>query len=267
MATIKSMHQEDIYCPNFDHWLEIRLENITGEQIGLLDSTIQHKIIKHKSKSVGFMSLAEKLHVLSIAFNSRVLIVVEDEINGVSVDGFNDAIKAQGGKIKNSQLLDKLQLNAKFVLGDKQVAKSLAYMNYVQTSEIYNLIKMNNPREKSGRELRYDKKKAALNDLVEVLINFESRKRRVLEQYSLNVPKFYGLLFFYQGEKLCKEFYDKKFKHAYSKSRQDLSKAQAELCRLGYLEKRGVTRELKYLITSKGIDLLMKILSKMLYDL
>lgn len=267
MTTIKSLHSEDIYDPNFDHYLELKIESIRPDQIALLANSVQHKIVKHGSRSVGYMSLTEKMHILSIAFNAPVFIVVGDYLNGIPTDTINSAEKAQRGKIKNYELLKRLEDNSFFVLGDKQVASSLAYINHAQTSDIYNLIKINNPREKSNKQLRFEKKKEAMNFLVETLIKYESRKRIALEQLSLNVPKFYGLLFFYQGERLCKDFYDKKFKHAYSKSRQDLSKAQAELYRDGYLEKRGVTRELKYSITSKGIDLLMKVLSKMLYDL
>lgn len=267
MARIKSINSEEVYSPNFDHYVELKIENINDDQLGLLEDSVQHKILRYKSKSVGYMSLAEKMHVLSIGFSTAVYIVVSDHLNGIDANVFEASAKAQKGKIKNYELLKKLEDNSIFVLGDKQVATSLMYMNHAQASDIYNLLKINNPREKTNKELRFDKKKEAVNGMIDLLIKYESRKRRALEQLGLNVPKFYGLLFFYQGEKLCKDFYDKKFKYAYSKSRTELSRGQAELYRDGYLEKRGVTRELKYSITSKGIDLLMKVLSKMLYDL
>lgn len=267
MPIKKTLHNEDVYSPNFDYYLELKIENITGDQLSLLENSVQHKILRHKGNSVGYMSLSEKMHILSIGFKTPVYIVVGENLEENSNDIFEEALKAQKGKIKNYDLLKTLEDNSIFVLGDKQISIALAYANHAQTSDIYNLLKINNPREKSNKQLRFDKKKEALNGLVDLLIKYESRKRRVIEQYDLNVPKFYGLLFFYQGERLCKDFYDKQFKHAYSKSREDLSKGQAALCRDGYLEKRGVTRELKYSITSKGIDLLMKVLSKMLYDL
>lgn len=256
----------DIYCPNFDHFLELKLENITEHQIGLLENTVQAKVLKYKSKSVGYMSLPEKMHVLSIGFSAHVVISVEDPENGVSPKMFKDTVKAETQKIKNSQLLDKMMAEAVFIQTDKQVMQSLVYMSHVQTTDIYNLIKINYPRERSQKEEKFKVKHEAQEGLITRLIQYESLKRRVLEQFNLNQPRFYGLLYFYKGERLCKDFYDKQFKYAYSKSRADLSKGLAELYRGGYLSKRGTTRGLTYSITSKGIDLLIKVLNKLLYD-
>lgn len=267
MANIRSMNKMDIFCPNFDHYLELKLENIMPHQIALLENSVQHKIIRYKSKSVGHMSLAEKMHTLSVGLSAQVVLSVCDEENGITADLFKTAIKSQAGKLKNSQMLDHLDREGIFIQTDKQVAQALVYMSHAQTSDIYNLIRMNNIRDKGQREIKFDKKKQVMNGLVDYLVKYESRKRRVLEQFGINIPKFYGLLYFYLGDDLCRNFYDKQFKYAYSKSRTDLSKGLAELYRNGCLSKRGVTRELKYSITSKGIDLLMKVLSKMLYDL
>lgn len=256
----------DIYCPNFDHFLELKLENISENQIGLLEPLLQTKIRRYGSRAIGYMNLTEKVHLLSIGFGSHVIIAVEDPEKGIDSKVFKDVVKAETGKIKNSQLLEKLQTNAVFIQTDKQVMESLVYMGHVQTTEIYNLIKLNDPREKSAKELKFKPKQEVQEKLVTKLIQYESLKRRVLEQFNLNQPKFYGLLYFYKGERLCKDFYDRQFQHAYSKSRADLSKGLAELYRTGHLSKRGTTRGLTYSITSKGIDLLIKVLNKLLYD-
>lgn len=266
MGLKKTLNSMDIYSPEFDHFLELKLENITPTQIELLEHAVQHKITKYKSKSIQYMTLAEKMHICSIAFSMPVVLSVMDEEKGISEKEFKNVVKAKTSKLKNSEALAKLEGNSIFVLSDRQVMDSLLYMNYMQTTDIYNLIRMNNPRVKGKRELEYNKKQQVLGGVIGTLVQFESLKRRVLEQNNINLPKFYGLLFFYKKERLCKDFYDEQFKYAYSKSRGDLSRGLAEMARNGLLSKRGTTIGLTYNITSKGIDLLVKILNKLLYD-
>lgn len=257
----------DIYCPNFDHFLQVKLESITDAQLEKLIFSVQHKIKRFKDSGVSKMSLPEKMHILSIAFNRPVFIVVGSEEDGISPELFKEAIKARHGKVKNSKLLGDLVEDFTFVLGDKQVSESLLYMNHIQTTDIYNLIRMNNPREKSSRYIKFEKKHEMLKGVVDYFMKYESRKKTVLEQFNLTVGKLYGLLFLYDGEKPCKDFYDKQFKYAYGKDRSELSRALAEMNRDGYLSRRGETKNLKYSMTSKGIDLLIKVLNKLLYDI
>lgn len=266
MPTKKVLGNLDIYCPNFDHHLQLKLEHITPEQVAALDDTVQYKIFQYKEKVIGYLKWTEKLHINSIAFGCPVVICSFDEEKGISPILFNETVKAQLGHIKNSKLLDDLIGNTVFIQGDRQVMESLLYMNYVETSDIYNLIRMNDPREKSKRELELNTKQNALKSVVDSFLKYERNKKKVLMQFKLNQPKLYGLLFFYEGQKLCKDFYDRAFKYSYISSRPQLSRALAEMYRAGLLSKRGTTRELKYSITSKGIDLLIKVLNKLLYD-
>lgn len=256
----------DLYCPSYDHTLQLKLETITPSQIAMLDDGVQWKIFQYKDKVIGYLSWVEKMHIDAIAFNCPVAIVSLDEEHGVSPKLFNLAFKAQLGKINNSELLDELADRNVFIRGDRQVMDGFLYMNHVQTTEIYNLIRMSNPRGKSKKELLYNEKQHQLNGVIDTILSYERYKKKVLMQHKISQAHFYGLLFFYDGEKLCRDFYDKAFRYAYVASRTELSKALAEMYRMGLLSKRNKTRELKYNITSKGIDLLVKILNKLLYD-
>lgn len=266
MPSPKSLHTVDFYCPNFDHYVELRLENITEYQIGLLEDSVQRKITRHRKDAISYLSLNEKMHILSIAFGQEVVLAVQDNEKGISPKMFRETTKALKGEMKNSELLDKLVPEAVFVMTDMQAMQALLYMSHVETTDIYNLFKLNHPRQKGSREEKFSKKQQVLSDVIDTFVQYESVKRKVLDQYKLNIPKFYALLFFYKRERLCKDFYDKQFKYAYCKSRTELSRNLAEMYRLGMLNKRNSTRELKYSITSKGIDLLIKVLNKLLYD-
>jgi hypothetical protein len=266
MNGIKTFHKADIYCPNFDHYLQLKLENITEYQIANLEMSVQRKITRHRSDAINYLSLTEKMHILSVGFGDNVLIVVQNNEEGITPKVFSDTVKAAAGHLNNSVLLDKVISKGIFVQGDRQVMDALIYLNHIETSDIYNLFKLNHPKRKGSREKKFDEKMQILSEVVDYMLQYESVKRRVLDLYRLNVPKLYGLLFFYKKERLCKDFYDRKFKYAYCKTRSELSRALAEMYRAGLLNKRGTTRELKYSITSKGIDLLIKVLNKLLYD-
>jgi hypothetical protein len=159
-----------------------------------------------------------------------------------------------------------MQIPALFVQGDTELMKAWQYMNHVQCSEIFNLVKMAHPRETSKREAKYQEYQKAFSGVVRMMVQWEATKKDTLIQFKINAPKLYALLYFYSGEKKASDFYRVAFKHAYTSNRGDLSGGMKELYLAGYLDRRGAFKKLTYFITSKGIELLTRVMNKLIYN-
>src|ERR1700761_2503647 len=204
----------DIYVPNFDYMLLERLDRATPEQIELIPGTLKFKIFKNGKTSIDKMNFNEKLYILSVCFKQTIIIATLDEETGVSAKNFKKAIDAQKGKVNNSELLDDMKIPALFVQSDKELMRAWQYMNYVQCSEVYNLVKMAHPREASKRESKYHAYQRSLAGLMRMICNYEGNKKDVIINFKLSVPKLYALLYYYDGEKPGKDFYTVAFRHA-----------------------------------------------------
>ena len=263
---VKNLRNLDIYVPNFDHHLNMMLDKITPEQKEAMPSELAFKVFKNGVGVVDKLNFTEKMFMLSTCFKQTIIIMTEAEDSGVGVKEFRDAVKAQQGKIKNGELLDELKIPTVYIQADKELMRSLLYINHVQCSEIYNLIRAAHPKEFSKKEMKFREFQRALSGLFNTLMTYEGNKKKVIMQYNLDVPRLYALLYFYGGEQYGKDFYNVAFRHAYTSNRGDLSGALSILHRDGYLSRRGARSHLKYSITSKGIELLTKVINKLIYN-
>lgn len=262
----RTIRNLDIYVPNFDDMLLEKLERATPDQIEVMPSTLRFKVFKKGKASIDKMNFFEKLYILSVCFKQNVVIATMDEDAGISGKDFNKALQAQKGKLNNKELLENMQIPALFVQSDKELMRSWLYMNYVQCSEIYTLIKGAHPREKSKRELKYIAYQRALAGVMKTICTYEGQKKSVIIQFKISVPELYALLYFYDGEKTGKDFYTVAFRHAYTSNRGDLGGALKKLHTEGYLDRRGTLKQLKYSITSKGIELVTRVMNKLIYN-
>lgn len=262
----KTLRNLDIYVPNFDDMLLRRLNSSTPEQRELIPAELKFKIFKKKDASVDQMNFTEKMYLLSVCFKQSIIISTLDEDAGISAKEFKNAIETQKGNINNRELLNNMQIPALFVQSDKELMRAWQYMNYVQCSEIYELIKAAHPREASKRETKYKTYQRNLAGVLRTIFNYESQKKDVIINFGLTAPKLYALLYFYDGEKKGADFYKVAFKHAYNSNRGDLSQAMAALHTDGYLIGRGARTNRRYAITSKGIELLTRVMNKLIYN-
>lgn len=262
----KTIRNLDIYVPNFDDMLLERLERATPEQLELMPSTLRFKVFKKGKASIDFMNFNEKLYILSVCFKQSIIIATLDENHGVSGKDFNKALAAQKGKVNNKELLENMQIPALFVQCDKELMRAWQYISYVQCSEIYTLIKGAHPREKSKREIKYLAYQRALAGVMKTICNYEGQKKSIIIQFKMSVPELYALLYFYDGEKSGKDFYTVAFRHAYTSNRGDLGGALMKLYTEGYLDRRGTLKQLKYSITSTGIERVTRVMNKLIYN-
>lgn len=262
----KTLRNLDIYNPNFDYSIVERIEAMTPEEIERMPLQLKFKVFKGGKASVDKMNFNEKLFLLSVCFNETIIISTLAKNGGVTINTFQQAIDAQDGSLNNAELLNNMQIPTLFVQSDKELMRAWQYMNHVQCSEIYNLIRSANPKENSKREIKYREYQKNLAGVFRTICNYESSKKDVIIQFGLSVPKIYALLYFYDGEKLGTDFYNKAFRHAYTSNKSDLATGLVELYRDGYLMRRGTRKNLKYSITSSGIDLVTRFMNKLIYN-
>lgn len=262
----KNIRNLDIYVPNFDIMLLDRINIMTPDQRELIPPELKFKIFKKKEASVAQMNFTEKMYLLSVCFKQTIVISTFNEDTGIGVKDFNLALQAYKGKVKNKELLENMQLPALFVQSDKELMKAWQYMNHVQCSEIYELVKGSHPREMSKKESKYKTFHRNFSGLMRTIYNFESQKKDVLINFGLTLPKLYALLYFYDGEKKGVDFYRVAFKHAYTSNRGDMCLGMAELYQTGHLFRRGANKTMTYSITSKGIELLTRVMNKLIYN-
>lgn len=263
---LKTLRNLDIYAPNFDYMLLQKINNMTPDQRELIPPELKFKIFKKKEASVDNMNFTEKMYLLSVCFKQTVIIATMDEDANISAKEFKNVIEAQKGNLKNVDILEAMHVKGLFVQSDKELMRAWQYMNHLQGTDIYDLIKGAHPREASKRELKFKNYQRNIAGVVRAFANYESKKKDVLINFQISVPKLYALLYFYDGEKKGSDFYNIAFKHAYTSNRGDLSSALAELYQNGYLDRRGARKNMRYSITSRGIEFLIRILNKLIYN-
>lgn len=262
----KTLRNLDVYVPHFDLILLELLNNMTAEQQELVPAELKFKIFKKKEASVEKMNVIEKMYLLSVCFKRAIVFSTFDPEKGISAKEFKSAIDAQRGNLNNSELLEQMKIPGLFVHSDKELMRSWQYMNHIQCSDIYELVKGAHPREMTKRETKYKLYQRNLSGVLRTFCNYESHKKDVIINFGISVPKLYALLYFYDGEKKGSDFYTIAFKHAYTSNRGDLGGALAELFQTGYLTRRGARKNMRYSITSKGIELLTRVMNKLIYN-
>lgn len=258
----------DIYVPNFDDHIYGLLHKITPEQSELIPSELKFKIFKNGEYVIDKLNFTEKMYLLSVCFKQKVIIATEAEEGGVSAKEFKTAIQAQTGKggVKNSQLLEEMNVHSLFVQGDKELMRALQYMAHTKCTDIYNLVQGAHPKKLTKRETKYKEYYRSLNNMMRMFAHYEGHKKDVLIDFKLSVPKLYALFYFFDGEKYGKDFYGIAFRHAYTSNRSDLSGGLLELHNDGYLSRRGSRQKLAYTLTAKGIELATKVMNKLIFN-
>jgi hypothetical protein len=261
----RNIRNLDLYVPNFDHHLLRLLETMSPQQKELVPSELIFKMFKNGLAVVDKLNFIEKMYLLSVCFKQTIFVGTMAE-NGLSAKDFKNAIEAQKGNIRNSDLLDDMKLPVAFIQGDKELIRAMSYMNHTQCSDIYNLVRGAHPKNISKRESKFREFQQAQGNLMKMIAHYEGNKKDVLIHHNLSVPKLYALLYFFDGEKFGKDFYNVAFRHAYTSNRADLSTALKELNNEGYLNRRGGRMVLKYAITAKGLDLATKVMNKLIFN-
>lgn len=261
----KKIAAADVYSENFNHYFTEKLNSLTEEQKHRLPNDIIFKVFKYGTAATAEqLNFVEKMWMLETVFNCSINIIVEDIEAGLDIAHFKDALKAQRGRIENTQLLDELKIRAAFFLGGKELMASILYLENLCNSGIYRLSKSHIPNADHKKNKKYIRQKDDFNQTLSFLCNYEATKKRITMLYDLNIPELYALLYFGSGEKYGGDFTRGDFSHAYNSNQTELFKGMTRMHRLGYILQRKTGLKHKYVISSKGLDLLNRIFSNIL---
>lgn len=259
----QNINRFDIYNENFEGVFNDMLINITQPQLSVLPNDMKFKILKNKKHPASSFNFIEKVYILSTAFDKNITISIEDINDGVSKVEFRNAVLAQKGKLKNSELLKYPKTMASFILADKDLFSSMMYLNHVYTTEIYQLVRKINVAQRSKRDKLYNQGIETVKSLVKLFMNYELNKKMLIGEFGFDMAQFYAILYFSTGERLGVDFYNKDFKFSYSANKRDMSTALLVLYNNGYLFRRGEKRY-TYSLTAKGLDVLNKIVERII---
>jgi len=258
----RAINKYDIYNENFENYFRDLMATISLEQRERLPDDLLHKIFKKGVLNTGDLSFKEKTYILSIAFNKHTTIVIEDERNGLTEKDFKASTRAQAGRITNTEVLENPSVRSSFILSDKELFNSIMYINHLQCTDIYRLIRRINPKERNKRDKSFAETREALRGLTTLLLSYEKNKKRLVMEHGLDVPQIYALLFFAGGERLGTDFYNREFKYAYSANARLLAKTLTGMHAKGLLKRRGGRKLVKYDLSARGIAILDKVLNK-----
>jgi hypothetical protein len=197
-----------------------------------------------------------KLYILAKAINKKIYIVIDDE-NGVGIDDFLLLKKAE--KTTFAQDAEALQINASFILGNKELIDGISYLNNLSNSSIYNyLTKSKNtaPSQISDWRLR-------MNYISKVISHYEGRKKKFLVENGITMQEWYILTYLCDGKDYpFKTLYHDVYKNGIAVSIPKMLTGLTQLRNKGYAEKVGVNKGSVVRITPLGRELAEKIIHK-----
>lgn len=256
----------------YDRNLENLLENITPEQKKQIPNQLLVKIFKNKAASVNTLSEQQKDYIYYFLFNKRIYKIVEDNERGMNIEEF---IKARDTYSRNRQAKKMLTVPdatgdmhfyGMFILGTKDLVDAMSYFWIVSHMPTFKLLSEVRKTAKRIKNSKMEQVKHHTINLVRMISNYEAVKKRIPMEYSLTMPEWYMLMFFYDGEKKGSTGYREKYIYAYSASKNNLAGALVRLTKDGFLDRRGKAGRATYSLTPKGKDIVDKILLKVILN-
>lgn len=260
----RAINNYDFYSENFENYFKDIVVGMTQIQKDSLPEQLLFKLFSGEKLTHGNLSFKEKVYILNTVFRKKVEIVIEDENDGISLEDYCLAKKAQAGKRTNTELLSEPRVQASFVLADRDFFKSIAYFNQIFTTEIYKLYKRTFDFDRTQKDINYNKGREVVKHITELILSYEINKKRFVMTNNLNPGKLYALIYFSTGEKLGSSFIKKDFKYSYNCNAVMLSKAVKELTDTGYLDRRGGTTKYRYTLTAKGQHILNRVIEQII---
>lgn len=253
----------NLEAENFDYYFANEVDNISPAAKDSLPRDISFKIFrgggKQDSNSTSKLSFITKLYVLWQALNKRFFIVVEDEENGISTEDFLALRKPQKKRDSSIFMADTLKASGTFILGNKELCDTFAYLNRLSTSPAYNYIsKAKNTASKGAAE--WSKQ---MEYICNFIMTYERNKKTWVADHGISIPEWLVLIYLYHGnEVLGSPIYKNVYKRAYQSSPTKLRRCFSVLQAKGLMQKTGDTSGAKLSITALGKDKVNTILTK-----
>ncbi len=240
----------DIDNENFNHFFHKLSALMTEKQRELLPKDLYFKVFNrggaYDTKSSNKLSFLAKCFILIKALRKRLVIMVEDDKEGMDEEEY----------FKYKKLLSKRQFSVSgatnviedsvFILANKELFDTYSKLNELTCSPAYNyLIKGKNPIPNKVEE---HKKQMAY--IAKFLVYYESNRKRIHMNSGINFSEWLTLIALYHGEEMqCAKLYREIYKHSFNSSATKIKLSFGTLQLRGYIEKIGLTNGAKMRIT------------------
>lgn len=255
----------DLLAENLDLYFDKQLCSITPQAKEALPKDVQFKLFRKggavNSNSTSKLSFLAKIYVLWKALRKNIYIVVEgNDENGLTVEDFvslKQAIKIRDYGVDRNN--DYVIPQATFVVGNKELMESLAYLNNLSNSPAYRYLM----RGKNPIPNKVEQNKEATKYISRFLCHYESNRKRIGYESGINISEWLVLIAVYHGNEMDSFIiWRSLYKYSFNSSKTKIKLAFGSLQNKGYITKYGTTKGAKIQITPSGTSVVNGVLQK-----
>ena len=253
----------DLNCDNFLYFFEKEAALMTEAQKELLPKELLFRLYakggRVNVKETAKMGFLAKVFVLFKALKKRVIIIVEDDANGMDEEEYFKWKKLTSKQNYSQDNAGKLITEAQFVLGNKELCDTYGRLNYLSNSAAYNYLS----KSKNKDSIKSDDYIRNQNYVCRFINHYDSQKKKIVMETGLTMAEWITLTYLYDGlEKLGKVLYTEKFKYSYNSSSTKIKVSFGTLQIKGFITKHGTGKGCKLQITALGRERVNSILHK-----
>jgi len=255
----------DLLAENWDLYFDKQLCSITPQAKEALPNDVKFKLFRKggavNSNSTSKLSFLAKIYVLWKALRKNIFIVVEgNDENGLTVEDFvnlKQAIKVRDYGVDRNN--DYVVPQATFVVGNKELMESLAYLNNLSNSPAYRYLM----RGKNPVPNKVEQNKEASKYIARFLCHYESNRKRIGYESGINISEWLVLISLYHGNEMDSNIiWRSTYKYSFNSSKTKIKVAFGTLQNRGYIKKHGASRGTKIQITATGTDVVNTVMQK-----
>jgi hypothetical protein len=259
----------DIYNPNLDMYLEEFLNTMSQEKRDKIPTELIRKCFKKGKANVSALRFGEAAFIASTVFDIPVYVVFggKDKDAGIMAeDVLSQARKVYTAKGSITSLAEKIHTLAGFVVGDKNIVESLAMIRLAACTDYYKQVIPVMRRKARMAPARFEEHRTAYRKMVKLMMNYESKKKKIYLDYGFTSAEWYCMLFYFDVDKKGNAFYGETFRFAVAASQDNMRKALTTLTRRGMLTTRGGAKIRTYTLSAKGENAMLEIFEKIVMD-
>jgi len=247
--------QFDISSDNFMYFFEKEAALMTEAQKELLPKELLFRLYakggRVNVKETAKMSFLAKLFVLFKALKKRVIIIVEDDGNGMDEEEYFKWKKLTAKQNYSQDNAGKLITEAQFVLGNKELCDTYHRLNGLSGSPAYTYLC-------NAKNKDYTKPKKwleGMEGLIRFLSNYEANRKNIAMKTGLTMSDWLVLIYLYHGNLVpSAPIYNSWYKYSFNSSARKIRGSFSVLQTRSYVEKVGSTNKAKLRITALGKD-------------
>jgi hypothetical protein len=255
--------QFDISNDNFDAFFASQAAGMQEAQREQLPKELLYKVFSKgfrvNTKSTRKLSFLAKLFILFKVLRKRVIILVEDEVNGMEIEDFFNWKKMIAKENYGQENSNKLITDASFVLGNKELCDTFHRLNMLSVSKSYTYLS----NSKNKDYTRPQQWLEAMNYINRFVSHYEANRKRLSMQTGLTMADWLVLTHIYHGNLVdSSPIYKEVYRYCYNSSSAKVKNAFSTLQSRGFIEKIGVTKGAKIRITALGKDKVNEVMAK-----